>query len=75
MEETLPKLRRKSGKAYNAILESEESQDQVVEENERSPRVSISLTRALTSPDSVAMSECASECLLDMPESVPEVTC
>lgn len=68
MEETLPKFKKESKPQYSIMDESEEDIGE-----ERLPKTPLSLSRALTSPDSVAMSECATESLLDHPEIPEEV--
>lgn len=72
MEETLARLRGKSRKEYT-ILEEEEEEQLEEEEGEGQSKTPLSLSRALTSPDSVAMSECAIEGLLDQSEISEEV--
>ena len=61
LEETLPKLKKHSGKQYSSMQAKEEDARE-----EYAPRMSISLSRALTSPDSINMSETAGERLLDV---------
>lgn len=64
-------------KNYDKIQNSEESDTEEVEsedernakEEDNKPRMSLSLSRALTSPDSIAMSECVGEGVLDCEES------
>ena len=63
MEETLPKLKKHGGKQYASMQAAEED-----EQESYAPRMSLSLSRALTSPDSIAMSETAGEGLLEVQE-------
>lgn len=66
MEETLPKLKKHAGKQYSSMQAEIEEEEE--EQQERLPRMSLSLSRALTSPDSITMSETAGEGLLEVQE-------
>ena len=68
MEETLPKLKKHAGKHYTSMEAEEEGV-----QDEYAPRMSLSLSRALTSPDSIAMSETAGEGLLEVQQKSADV--
>ncbi len=68
MEETLPKLKKHAGKTYSSMQAAK-----ATEEEESAPRMSITLSRALTSPDAIAMSETAGEGLLEVQERGTQV--
>ena len=65
MEETLPRLETRSSKMYTLLDHENENQ-----EEENLPKTPGGLSRALTDPGSLAMSEGITEAAINMPVEV-----